>query len=351
MSGTIAEGGGWRLTRAELAAWLEALLREGRELVAPVERDGLRTFRGVAGPTEIAPRAGKTDWSPKERLFPRSETLFRWRGTAEAVQLEDAPREDREQVLFGVAPCDAAGLARLDAVLGADPGFASRRARTTVIARACTEAAPECFCTALGGAPDGEEGSDLLLEEDGEDWLLRPLSAKGLELAASARAAWTAASADDRERARARARRVAEHVRSGEVARSWAARLEQSFAAPVWSDVARRCVGCSICTYVCPSCSCFDVNDVGGSDCGSRCRSWDSCTFGPFTRHATGHNPRPTQASRYRQRVLHKFSYFPLEHDGRSMCVGCGRCVKLCPVGLDVLQAVTTVIAATEEQR
>ena len=105
-------------------------------------------------------------------------------------------------------------------------------------------------------------------------------------------------------------------------------------------------MGCSICNYLCPSCSCFDVQDRGTAACGERCRSWDSCTFALFTRHASGHNPRPTQPSRYRQRVLHKFAYFPLSNQGRLMCVGCGRCARHCPVGLSIQDSVQQVLAA-----
>jgi ferredoxin len=132
------------------------------------------------------------------------------------------------------------------------------------------------------------------------------------------------------------------------IASGAAAALEASFGAPLWETLGRPCLGCGICTYACPSCSCFDVGDSGDAACGERCRSWDSCTFGLFTRHATGHNPRAGQAARYRQRVLHKFSYYPQTHDGELMCVGCGRCLTLCPVGMDVRATVAQVVAATE---
>jgi ferredoxin len=120
--------------------------------------------------------------------------------------------------------------------------------------------------------------------------------------------------------------------------------LEASFDSPQWEEIARTCLGCSVCTYVCPSCTCFDVVDEGSAACGSRCRTWDSCSYAMFTKHGGGHNPRASQTQRFRQRVLHKFAYFPEKHGGLSMCVGCGRCVRSCPVGLDIQSTVGAVL-------
>ncbi len=346
---TAGPAGVWTLTPADLAAWLEALRREGKRLVAPVAEGSLRRFRRVEAAAEVCLEPGKPRWSPKEFLFPRTEVLFAYAAEGDEVSLEDPPLDDAEQVLFGVRPCDAAGLRRLDAVfLGREPDgfYQHRRARTTVVGLACTEAAPECFCTAVGGGPGAEEGSDLLLVPAGEGWLLRPLTSRGAALTAALPTGARPAPPEAWAAARERIDRVAAEIGQRPLAREWAARLEGSFDLPLWTALGRRCLGCSICTYVCPSCSCFDVQDAGNPRCGIRCRSWDSCTFDLFTRHASGHNPRPTQAARYRQRVLHKFAYYPLEHGGAFMCVGCGRCVRLCPVGLDVRETVRRLAAA-----
>jgi len=341
---------GWRLAGPDLTRWLEDLLRAGTRVIAPVEEDGRRVFKAVDAAARVCLLPGKTRWSPKEFVFPKTEALFSYVVQAGGVRLHAASVDPTEQVLFGVRPCDAAGLARLDATfLGGetDPLYARRRELTTVVSLVCAEAEPECFCTAVGGSPAGEDGSDLqLLPLDG-GWLVRPLTPKGERLAAPL-SGWAANASDEEwEQARASVRRVEESIRHSAVAQEWAALLESSFDSPVWEALGRRCLGCSICTYVCPSCSCFDVNDSGTVECGERCRSWDSCTFALFTRQASGHNPRPTQASRYRQRVLHKFAYFPQQHEGRFMCVGCGRCVKMCPVGMDVQEAVRMAVAAS----
>lgn len=341
-----------RLSREGLVGWLEGLLRGGVRVIAPVDEDGLRLFQPVESIERVTLQPGKTRWSPKEFLFPRTEPLFSYSIDGNEVRLDGPVVEPTEQVLFGVRPCDVAGFLRLDAVFlkgEADPLYADRRAATTVVSLACDDVQPECFCTAVGGSPAGEEGSDLQLVSLGDGWLMRPLTPKGERLAAAAGDGARPASPEELARARERARQVEERIRTSPVAREWAALLEGSFHLPLWDAVGQRCLGCSICTYVCPSCSCFDVGDTGNAVCGERCRSWDSCTFALFTRHASGHNPRPTPASRYRQRVLHKFAYYPLLNGGEFMCVGCGRCVALCPVGMNIRESVHAVVAASRE--
>jgi ferredoxin len=182
----------------------------------------------------------------------------------------------------------------------------------------------------------------------GDGWIVRPLTDKGRAVTAPIKDA-APASADEIGQATDRVRKVEAALAKNAVAADWAKVLESSFHLPLWEALGKKCLGCSICSYVCPSCSCFDVNDAGNATCGTRCRSWDACTFATFTRHASGHNPRPTQPSRYRQRVLHKFSYFPLQNGGEVMCVGCGRCVAQCPVGMNILESVETVVAASGE--
>lgn len=341
----------WRITRTDVARWLEALLRDGRRVVAPVDEAGRRRFRRIVAGEDAALQGGKTRWSPKEFLFPRTEPLFSYELHAGGVALAGAPAETTEQVLFGVTPCDAAGFLRLDRVFrGAvtDPLYAARRARTTIVSLACGAAGPECFCTAVGGSPAGEGGSDVQLIPAGDGWVARALTDKGRAVTGPLKDA-TPASAADVRGALEPVNRIEEGLRQKAVAATWAAALESAFRLPLWEALGRRCLGCSICSYVCPSCSCFDVDDTGTATCGTRCRSWDSCTFALFTRHASGHNPRATQAARFRQRVLHKFSYFPREHGRELMCVGCGRCVALCPVGMNILEAAEAVVAASPE--
>jgi len=113
--------------------------------------------------------------------------------------------------------------------------------------------------------------------------------------------------------------------------------------APFWDDIAFACINCGTCTYVCPTCWCFDIQDEAKQKQSSRFRNWDTCMSPLFTRHATGHNPRGAKVQRVRQRFMHKLKYFLDKYDQGIMCVGCGRCVKSCPVNIDIRQVAHTM--------
>ena len=230
-----------------------------------------------------------------------------------------------------------------------DPLYAARREATTVVTSACAAADPECFCTAVGGSPVSVEGSDAQLVPLDDGWLLRVLTDKGEALVGEASGSWAEASTDDIARVDDVEKTVSDQIARSPIQRDVSKVLEEGFESASWDRLAQHCLGCSICAYVCPSCSCFDMNHEANAWCGEQCRSWDACTFGLFTHHASGHNPRETRQQRYRQRVLHKFS-FAGDEDDHFRCVGCGRCVALCPAGLDISEIVTAAVTAIQEE-
>jgi hypothetical protein len=335
----------WRLTKAQLREWLHGLL-DSNSVVAPVEEDGVLLFRPItSGDQANVEPSGKTRWSPKEFLFPRSEALYHYNLTGGTVQIEDPPVPEKHQVLFGVRSCDASGIVRLDEIFLSgtrDRLYAARRENTTVISIACAAADPECFCTAVGYSPVGEEGSDLQLVPLDEGWMLRVLTDEGRDLVGDANDGWTKATAKDGKRVPDLEKAVSKQIERSPVNREWSRVLEEGFEHGAWDRLAQHC-------YVCPSCSCFDMNHEANAWCGEQCRSWDACTFPLFTHHASGHNPRATKQERYRQRVLHKFA-FKGEEDEPFRCVGCGRCLALCPAGLDIVNTVAAAVEAIQEE-
>jgi len=115
-----------------------------------------------------------------------------------------------------------------------------------------------------------------------------------------------------------------------------------NFENPIWATIHGKCLACGTCTWMCPTCHCFDISDeVKGND-GVRIRSWDSCMFPLFTKETSGHNPRTSQKERWRQRVMHKFKYY-VDNFNAIACVGCGRCVMSCPVNLDIRKVVEDI--------
>lgn len=291
--------------------------------------------------------------SPKQYLTPQTERVFRYRydGNDLFLQEEEAPES---QILFGVRPCDAAALTLLDGALGGeipDTAYQARRQATTLVGLACEKVGPGCFCTAVGLSPGATQGSDLMFYPDGDRLLVEPVTKKGEAVLQAARDLFEPA--EDSLLDRARTSYQSAPVPLGErlsplLAGDDPSQLEARFDDPVWGELAERCLGCGICTYLCPTCHCFALQDEGNSRQGARLRCWDSCMYADFTRMAGGHNPRPTPKERVRQRFMHKLSYYPNRHQGRYLCVGCGRCVEWCPAGLHlpaVLEALRKEVA------
>jgi len=331
------------LAKKDLGRFIAALAKEA-EVWAPVkstDRENCR-FGPVTGAEGICLDCLQTRLPVKELFLPQREILFRFKSDSPArvKPVSDIPA----RVVFGVRPCDAAALELFDRVFldpaGDDPYYRHRRERTALIGVACDDPGTACFCTAVGGDPHGTAALDLLLEDIGDRWLCRPLTEKGERLAA----ARGPAGKDDCAETERRAAAAREQMTFAPDLAQLAEKLAGAFDHEIWEELARPCVNCGVCTYLCPTCHCFDVTDEERHGRGARIRAWDSCQFSLFTRHASGHNPRPTGTTRLRNRTLHKFRYFPHTH-GPLLCVGCGRCIIHCPAGIDLRETLETLTA------
>ncbi len=333
------------LRKERLEPFLEGLLQDHR-VCAPTRKGDVLLLDRIESARDVAIEEGRTKNSAKDALFPQRERMFAYRTGEGKPEIDASPPAEENQILFGVRPCDAKGLLLLDAVFGGDcrdPYYADKRSKTLVVSMACVTPAPSCFCLSLGGGPCAAAGSDLLLLDLGDRYLVEAASVKG-------RAFLQDPSFEDADgEALAQAEEVRKKAESSMnpavIGEALEERLEQSADALPWGDITESCLGCGVCTYLCPTCHCFDICDEASAASGERIRIWDSCQFPLFTREASGHNPRPSEKERFRQRIMHKFSYLP---KGRSMagCVGCGRCVTECPVNLDIREVLKKISQA-----
>jgi sulfhydrogenase subunit beta (sulfur reductase) len=336
-----------RIVRKDrLEGFLERLL-EDREVFAPVRKGGLVTLEMIDSVRDVILEYENTKESPKAAVFPQRETLFGYQAEKGKVAL-DVPRgKEKEQVLFGIRPCDARGLLLLDRVFGGDcgdPYYAEKRAKTLVLSLGCVNPNPTCFCHSMGGGPCSPEGSDLFFLDLGDRYMVEVGSDKCEALLEDE------AFEDADEKSLALSEKIRKETEASMTPLALNENLKEHlgrlFDDPAWNALAETCLGCGICTYLCPTCHCFDLCDEAAGGTGERIRVWDSCQFPLFTQQASGFNPRPTVKERFRQRIMHKFSYLP-ETQAMLGCVGCGRCVIECPVNLDIREVMTSLSEGT----
>lgn len=302
-----------------------ALKEKGYEIVAPTKVDDQILFAQVNSCDEIELDYLNPVLSAKEWFFPRTEVVMRYEDhlTPEA-KIDMTPVPGTQRAIIGVRPCDARSLVILDGVFSwdyKDDFYLARRKNTLVVTLACDELKPGCFCDRLGIALDSHEGSDVVLKKQGDDsFEVCTSSDKGKTLFPEAKA--VEASAAPSTDARFDTQKI----------KAW---LDDNFEHDLWQEISMKCLSCGACAYLCPTCHCFDVVDECKYDSGCRRKNWDSCGFSNFTLHTSGHNPRPSQKERFRNRIMHKFKYYD-DKFGTIACVGCGRCNRDCPVGMNL---------------
>ena len=327
------------ISRQNLNILLDALIANGTRVVAPRMNAGIPLYEPLSASVEMVvdllPRR-----SAKEAFFPVCEDIMSYEKEGQQVKLTDIDYAlFPETVLVRVRPCDAAAIPVLDAVFSwdyKDEFFLERRRKTTIVGMACTQADDACFCTAVGLSPAEPRGSDLFLTPVvGGGYICTTHSDKGETLIAVNKERFG-------EPADAKPLPLAEPYTEQFDLKKIKAWLDDHFEDPLWNGIAVRCVGCGACAFVCPACHCFDIVDEGTEKSGKRRKSWDACGFWKFTHHASGHNPRDKQPKRYRNRIMHKFKYYD-DKFGQTLCTGCGRCIRICPVGIDVAEIIKEI--------
>jgi sulfhydrogenase subunit beta (sulfur reductase) len=330
-----------RLVRKDSLEKLYDILRQNNKVIfAPVSKNSKTSFRIGSNYSEIEKEYIQTTQSAKEAIFPRTEKILDFTKRKDGVALKPFDLNMvPEVVLWGVRPCDAMGISELSAIFNWDSRdeiFNKRLAMTTVIGFSCSRADESCFCTSVGGNPGNTNGSDILFTKLGDnDFLAEVVTEKGAAITEIAPALFEDYDSDKKDEFLAEVPVRFDHKQISE-------KLEGYFESKEWVEQSLKCIACGACAYVCPTCTCFDIQDELHGRSGSRVRCWDSCGFSQFTIHTSGHNPREVQSQRWRQRIMHKFSYMPERLDVFG-CTGCGRCSRACPADMNILEHLISI--------
>jgi ferredoxin len=321
--------------RKQLIDWLDHIMDE-QVVIAPRDVAGVLCYQPVESSKDIVFDYIRPLMSAKEFFFPPSEQLMTIERQGNRVALIENQFKDR-QVIFGVRPCDARGILAIDALFldtePVDPYYRQRRYNSIIIGIACKEEGPTCFCTKLGASLLDSNGMDIQLLQNEDDYILRTITEKGRQFIAETNLALF-----DRTLL-TEIENIELEVNPLQIPRE---KWQTHFADRFWEEYSERCLSCRICAYVCPTCRCFDLRDEvipsnDGNQKYERIRCWDSCAREGYRRAAGGHVQRPEKGDRLRNRFYCKYYYFPIQYS-LDACTGCGRCIDLCPVGIDITE-------------
>lgn len=322
---------------SEIASLVRAFMRD-REVVAPVVSGKSFAFETIQSPDEIVLNYPTTVTSLKKYYLPPRETLFEYdmREGVTEYELEVKPR-----VLFGAHACDINAINNLDLVFQdsqyPDPYYEAHKAATMIVGISCTPS-DSCFCHLLD-SDEVRSGYDLFLQDMGDRYLVSIGSVEGaniLEAACNPREATDEDRRAFRKLTRARQQAFSDDIPDiQEIPMLMDAFHSDSF----WEELGGRCLNCTACSSVCPTCYCFDIRDVldPSGKSGKRERVWDACTSPQFALVTGGHNFRATERDRVRHRMYHKLNGFNSKY-GRYLCVGCGRCVRACKADISPIE-------------
>jgi sulfhydrogenase subunit beta (sulfur reductase) len=340
------------IAKDKLPATIGKLMNEQR-VYGPVFEGQYHEFVELKAADEIDLAYQNTRLSPKGLFHPHSERMCQFslaKDDPEAGIVKEAPKDYSPRIILGIRPCDAKAFrlddANFDTPTIKDPWWTKRRATTTLVGLGCNQPCRSCFCTSVGTGPFDPSGLDALLTDVGDGFLLQAFTEKGENLARNV---------PDGEPVAPAAREKAEALKQSAEAqlgiqfdpKAIAEKdMLELFNASFWDEVQFSCINCGTCTFLCPTCWCFDIQDEVCEAQGDRIRIWDSCMFPLFTLHGSGHNPRNLKLQRVRQRFMHKLKYYQDKYQNGVACVGCGRCVKSCPVNIDIRE-VARLMSAT----
>lgn len=323
---------GYVVQKSRINEFIDALKRKYR-VIAPVKADKLLQFKEVSSSKEADLNDEITYKSAKEFYFPQNEKLLHFSENG------DVSEESRalETIIFGVRPCDLEAIKIITAVFTkgrfTDTPFVNHLDNTILIGLGCLKEKPGCFCEDRSLSKENSVDCDIFLTDMGDYYLADVISDDGEKIikdflpgVESVEPAITESCKNEEK--------VLLELNTDE---------DTLFNKIDWESISETCIGCGTCTYICPTCHCFEFKDVAEKGGTTRYRCWDSCMYPKFTLHTSGHNPRPSKKERYRQRIMHKYLYVK-ENFGFIACTGCGRCIRSCPAGLNIKSVVKKIM-------
>lgn len=359
-----------QLERTHLQNLLDAIRAAGYRLLGPTIRDAAIVYDDIqrveelpvgwtdeqeAGTYRLRKRGdeavfghvvGPQSW--KKYLFPPRTLLWKAVRDANGFRFLDVPAEEPPLAFLGVRSCELQAIAVQDRVfIESDPAYRARRAKLFIVAVQCGLAGRTCFCASMKTGPRAAAGFDLalteILSESGHHFVIEVGSERGARMMSGV--PHKAGDETARREAEAATQRAVSQMGRSMESSDLKELLYRNYENPHWNDVASRCLTCANCTMACPTCFCNTVEDTSdlSGDHAERWRRWDSCFNLDFS-YVHGGNSRPSPAARYRQWMTHKLATW-IDQFGTSGCVGCGRCITWCPVGIDI----TTEVRAIRE--
>ncbi len=284
--------------------------------------------------------------SPKDFFFPQTENLMEFKVSGKNIEIIDTRSEKEDFVIFGVRACDVKSFDILDRVFLSEPAdsyYAARRAHGIIISVACTKPSETCFCKTFGIDPS-EPAGDISAWKTETELYLRSNTEKGEQLMAKLTDLTEECDeiAVDAQKEKINGIMDKLPIKDIKTDAFGVGKTKELFDSPQWDRLSEACLGCGTCTFVCPTCQCYDIKDFNTGSGVVRFRCWDSCMYSEFTKMAHGNN-RLTGKERFRQRFMHKLVYYPENNDGLFGCVGCGRCLSKCPISMNIVKVMKTI--------
>ena len=331
---------------------LFAKIAESAKLYMPIDNaDGTASFAQWSEGKEWSNSLNTTK-SPKDFFFPQTEDLMRFKTEGKNIEVIDIREETEDFVIFGIRACDVKSFDVLDRVFLSEPRdsfYAMKREHGIIVSVACTRPAETCFCSAFGINP-AEPAGDVSAWKTEDSIYLQANTEKGEKLLQGLGDILEECSSDAVIAQKEKIAKIMDKLPLKDISTDsfGAGKTQELFDDPAWDELSSACLGCGTCTFVCPTCQCYDIKDFNTGNGVIRYRCWDSCMYSEFTKMAHGNN-RLTQKERFRQRFMHKLVYFPENNDGLFSCVGCGRCLAKCPISMNIVKVMKKIGGKKDE--